>query len=81
MIYGLYSVRDTKTGFLPPQADQNNDSAIRNFMHACMQKDSLMYTHGTDFELYKIGEYDTESGIINPCNPCEFLANGTNKEM
>ena len=80
MIYGMYAIRDTKTGFLPPQCDLNDNSAIRNFEHACTDKNSLMYTHGSDYELYKIAEYDTESGNIIECKPNMFLASGLNKE-
>lgn len=81
MKYGLYAVRDVKTGYLPPQADINDYSAIRNFNHACMDKSSLMFTHGADYELYKIGDYDTECGEIVSLYPGEFLTHGENKEV
>ena len=34
MKYGIYSIRDARTGFLPPTVDQNDSSAMRNFAHA-----------------------------------------------
>ena len=44
MKYGVYSIRDARTGFLPPTVDQNDSSAMRNFAHACMQKESLLFS-------------------------------------
>ena len=75
MMYGVYAVLDKKTGYLPPQIDLNDASAIRNFNHACRSTDSLMYSSGSDYELYKIGEYNTDNGSFELIEK-EFLANG-----
>lgn len=64
MKLGVYCIRDRKTGFMSPNVDMNNVSAIRNFEHACMRDDSLFYSHPEDYELYKLGEFDTDSGVI-----------------
>ena len=64
MIYGMYSVKDIKTGYLPPTFDMNDLSAMRNFEHACMNEDSLFFTHPSDYQLYKVGSFDTETGSI-----------------
>ena len=64
MIYGIYSVKDIKTGYLPPTFDMNDLSAMRNFEHACMNEDSLFFTHPADYQLYKVGSFDTETGSI-----------------
>lgn len=74
MIYGIYAVRDVKTGFLSPTLDVNGDSAIRNFEHALMRADSLFFTHPSDYSLYRIGDYDTETGLITPAVPLIHLA-------
>lgn len=66
MKYGMYAIKDRKSGFLQPMADLNDACAMRNFQNATMDHKSTFYTHGSDFELYRIGEYDTESGIITP---------------
>lgn len=66
MIYGMYSVKDLKTGYLPPTFDLNDLSAMRNFEHACMNEDSLFFTHPSDYQLFKVGTFDTEtSDIVN----------------
>lgn len=66
MKYGVYSIRDARTGFLPPTVDQNDSSAMRNFAHACMQKESLLFSHIEDYSLCKIGEFDSSKGVISP---------------
>lgn len=66
MKYGVYSIRDARTGFLPPTVDLNDSSAMRNFAHACMQKESLLFSHIEDYALCKIGEFDSSKGVITP---------------
>lgn len=68
MIYGLYAIKDLKTGFLTPTCDMNDYSAMRNFEHACMNSDSLFYTHASDYQLFKIGTYNTDDGSITTEN-------------
>lgn len=76
MIYNIYAIRDVKTGFLTPTVDMNDDSAIRNFGHACQNTDSLFFTYPEDYALYEIGTYDTENGTIVPTLP-NVLAQAT----
>lgn len=65
MIYSVYSIRDNVAdGFLTPMIDQNDNVAIRNFEHACMNNNSLFFTHSKDYDLYKIGEFDSDIGVI-----------------
>lgn len=69
MKYGVYSMRDNKTGFLTPTLDQNDQSAIRNFEHACQNTDSLFFTHPGDYSLWKIADYETDTGELFPLHP------------
>lgn len=64
MTYPIYSIRDIKTGYLQPTIDMNDDSAIRNFEHAVNNTESLFFTHSSDYSLYKLGMFDTETGEI-----------------
>lgn len=64
MIYGVYAIKDAKTSFMPCNVDYNDASAIRNFEHAVMAPDSLMRSHPVDYTLYRLGSYNTETGII-----------------
>lgn len=76
MIYGLYSILDHKAGFLPPQVDQNDQTASRNFAHAIMQTGSVLHTHAEDYELYKVGSFDTETGVLSVLSVKELVAEG-----
>lgn len=76
MILGIYCIKDEKTTFLTPTVDQNDVSAMRNFEHAATQMQSLMYTHAADFNLYKLGSFDTDSGKIIPTDTPEFIMAG-----
>lgn len=71
MIYGIYSVRDTKMGFAQPLLDSNDDTAKRNFAAQCQNANvnPTLFYYPEDYSLYKIGEYDTENGKINPFIP------------
>lgn len=65
MIFGIYAVRDLKTGFLTPTFDLNDQSAMRNFEHAAQNTQSLFFTHSSDYSLYRIGSYDSDTGLID----------------
>lgn len=66
MKFGMYAIKDAKTGFMTPTVDQNDSSAMRNFEHAVNQTDSLLNSHPNDFALYLLAEFDTDSGISIP---------------
>ena len=76
MKYPLYSYRDIKIGFMPPQADTSDQTAIRGFSYAVNTKEGLMNFSPKDFDLYKVGEFDTETGQITGMMP-ELIVSGT----
>lgn len=76
MTYGVYSIRDVKTGFLTPSVDLNDDSAIRNFYHAVNASDGVLFSFAQDFSLYRVGEFDVDSGRIVPLVPIVQVADG-----
>lgn len=65
MKFGMYAIKDAKTGFMTPTVDQNDASALRNFEHAVNQPDSLMHSHPNDFTLCRLASYDTDTGICD----------------
>lgn len=65
----LYSIRDRKSGYLPPVVDVNDETAKRNFAFAIQRGDSMYLAFPDDYDLYFVGTYETESGEITPCNP------------
>lgn len=68
MLRGIYAVRDYKVGYTNVITDYNDDTAVRGFKSA-LSPDSLMYNNPKDFALFKLGEYDTDTGVIYPCEP------------
>ena len=70
MVTNVYSVHDDKVGFCPVFMDSNDESAIRGFAYAFRQSSSLMSFAPSDFRLYRVGSFDTQSGILSSeCSP------------
>lgn len=66
MVFGIYCVRDVKSGFQSPAAQVNDSVAVRGFQSAVVNSDSVLFTHSKDFALYKVAEFDADSGRITP---------------
>lgn len=78
MIFGLYAVKDSKTGFGAVMMQPDDDSCIRLFEHECYQLSSLWNSHHEDFMLFKVGYFDTDNGYISRCeNGNELLITAT----
>ena len=67
MNLGLYAMRDNVQGFLIPQAYMNDATALREFQLLCNKKETVYGFRPSDFSLYKIGEFDTETGYVCSC--------------
>ena len=76
MIYPMYSIRDIHTGFMTPMTDMNDNSAARNFAHVIRSSDGVMHTHPSDFDLFKIGSFDTENGQLDLLWPITLVMSG-----
>jgi hypothetical protein len=64
----IYAVRDSKmNAYATPMFLQSDGHAIRSFGDAINQedKDSLLWKHSEDFDLFALGEYDQETGMFN----------------
>lgn len=66
----LVAVEDRMTEFMQPRAVKNVEAAERDFKALC--EDSPI---ANDMILWKLGEYNTETGEITPCKP-EILMKG-----
>lgn len=64
MIYNFYAIKDLKVGYLEPKIEMNDDVAVRSFFHACSNVESIFYTNPGDFQLWKLGSYDTDTGSL-----------------
>ena len=76
MKFGVYSIRDIKTGFMAPTVEVNDQVAMRNFAHAVMQSESVLFTHASDFQLFKVAEFDSDSALFIPVSPIVQIADG-----
>lgn len=74
MVYPIFVIKDSKVGFMNPAVDQNDFTAIRNLRVAMSDDHSIIKLHASDFSLYKIGTFDSESGIIDAFPSPEFVA-------
>lgn len=68
MILKVYSVRDLTTGFNQPWCDKNDDAAIRGFSYSINNND-IMGFKPSDFQLFSIGEFDSDKGDLISCLP------------
>lgn len=81
MILGVYCIKDAKVGWLTPTVDQNDASAARNFVHAMRNSQSILYTHPKDFDLYHIGEFDSETGKLLGYAVPELVFEGSSADV
>lgn len=72
MTYGLYSIRDVKANWLSPTGDMSDQSAIRNFAIAVRRNDIFNFAP-SDFSLYRIGYFDTDTGKLTSLDVPVFL--------
>lgn len=65
MIKMIYSIHDNKTGcFLDTFNDTHDESAKRAFTEACSDPKSRLNRFPNDFDLYRLGTFDTSSGRV-----------------
>lgn len=80
MIYGMYAVRDSATRqYMSILTDINDDCAMRNFDMAVLDN-QVIHFRPSDFSLYKLGSYDSETGKVVACPP-ECLRLGSESEV
>ena len=76
MMLNVYSIRDVRSGFLTPTVDQNDYIAARNFANAIMESKGVLFTHASDFQLFRIGEFDSDKGVLIPAQLHELVSDG-----
>lgn len=69
MKFQIFSMRDELSGYLTPTFELNESIAIRNFSYAINRKDTLYYANAKHFDLYHIGSFDTDTGVIEKVEP------------
>ena len=68
----VYAVKDSAVqSYAQPMFFPTVPAAVRAFSDAVNSQDpnSQLCKHPEDFALYKVGDYDTVTGVIEPCQP------------
>ncbi len=82
MKYGIYSIFDEAAGiFTAPTIDISDESAIRNFQKACSEAGSMMNFKPSDFSLYAVGTWDTDTANIESFVPPVRLVVGSSERV
>jgi hypothetical protein len=69
-----FAVLDVKSKlFNQPYFVATNGVAIRGFANAC-EKENELQKYPEDFQLYHIGEYDMETGLLHPLDQPKLIA-------
>lgn len=75
----MYAVRDGAAQvFMRPFPSQSDGVAIRDFTTAVNEpnRESQLYMHPEDFDLYVVGEWDNETGMFAPAEVPSQIARG-----
>lgn len=64
-MYSIYCIKDTKVGFMNPFVQPNDAVACREFANLVNSHgNSVVSVNYEDMELYKLGSYDQNTGVI-----------------
>ena len=70
MKLGMYSIYDKMTGYMVPSYQQNDEQAFRAFAYDINSPDmSVLKANPEDFQLERVGYFDTDTGTIESCKP------------
>lgn len=76
MTYGVFAVRDKiAEEFRSITLDVNEETAKRNFAFAVNNSAELQFA-AKDYELYCIGDFQSNKGLITPMSPAVLIARG-----
>ena len=76
MTYGVYSVRDHYGTFGTIFCHANENTAKRYVARLIGNTDSDIAFSPADYDLYHVGDFDCESGMVDVVTPIEFICNG-----
>lgn len=82
MNFPVYAIKDQYRGFLSPEIRDNDSVACRVFEHYCTSDNSPFKTKPECYQLFYIGDYDTDTGSLSSAIPrlvacaTDFIRNG-----
>ena len=71
----VYVIRDAAVGFGSPFIDNNDACARRNFAYAVNNNGDMSFS-SKDFDLYRLGTFDSESGKFDLLPVPEMIVAG-----
>lgn len=78
MISNVYAVRDVKAdAFVSPFFRRTHKEAMRYFGDAVVSKDTMFHAHPEDFQLFCLGQFDDETGLLVGLTQTQFLVSAT----
>lgn len=81
MTFGVFSIRDEAAqAFVPPFIEATSEMALRKFKLMQLNNDQEFKFMPEDFSLWKLGEYDNETGIIDGFNEPVLMERGRRYE-
>lgn len=82
MLLKVFSIRDQKAGvFNTPFFQKSVGEAERNFRELIKDDKSLVSKYPEDFDLYEIGDYDDEKGLVISLDTPHHIAKAVNLKM
>jgi len=74
MLHQIFTIRDNKAEFFhPPFFQRTYGEAERNFRQLAHDGKSTISQNPEDFDLYHVGEYDDQTGKIDPIPPKHII--------
>lgn len=77
MIYDIFSVRDSKSDFFPPQMHVSDGDAKRSLAMTVNTPGNMVSFAPKDFDLFRVAKFDSSSGEITPVFPVEFICSAS----
>ena len=78
MKYQVYCFFDKQAGlFMAPMIDINEATAKRNFAMQVNKSSGSMNFSPSDYDLYRMGTFTDNTGVIECESPFEFICNGS----
>lgn len=74
-VRSLYAIKDVKSGFSDPCTQVNDAVASRSFERQVPRLSDDLGIPTSDFQLWRVGKFDVDSGMLIP-DPPEMLLDG-----
>lgn len=74
-------MRDQLTGFMNPFVSTNEKVAERDFKIIINDDAQSLHYNPQHFDLYKLGYFDTDSGVLEPIEPTILVTGVSVKEV